>query len=88
MQLTFRIDSKYNGKEVVILHYTDTENYEKYTTAVPHVLANLMPCVSMTPSSLLHRMLLFLAGRFPAMRSASAFISILTWNTRSIWMRS
>ncbi len=34
MQLTFRIDSKYNGKEVVILHYTDTENYEKYTAKV------------------------------------------------------
>ncbi len=34
MQLTFRIDSKYNGKEVVILHYTDTENYEKYNAKV------------------------------------------------------
>lgn len=34
MQLTFRIDSKYNGKEVVILHYTDTEHYEKYNAKV------------------------------------------------------
>ena len=53
-----------------------------------HVLAKLMHCVSMTPSSLPHKMLLFSAGHFPAMLSASAFILILIRNTRSIWTHS
>ena len=52
------------------------------------VLAKLMPCVSMTPLSLPHRMPLFSAGLFLAMLSASVFISTLTRNTRSIWTRS
>ena len=58
------------------------------SSAVPHVLAKLMPCVSMTPSSLPRRMPLFSAGLFLAMLSASVFISTLTRNTRSIWTRS
>ena len=33
-QLTFTVGTEYNGREVIILHYTDDGNYEKYTGTV------------------------------------------------------
>ena len=33
-QLTFYVGTEYNGKNVIILHYTDDGNYEKYSAAV------------------------------------------------------
>ena len=33
-QLTFHVGTEYNGKNVIILHYTDDGNYEKYSAAV------------------------------------------------------
>ena len=33
-QLTFHVGTEYNGKNVIILHYTDDGNYKKYSAAV------------------------------------------------------
>ncbi len=37
VQLTFTVGTEYNGRDVVILHYTDDGNYEKYAGTVKTV---------------------------------------------------
>ena len=34
VQISFPVDSRYEGRKVTVLHYTDTDNYETYETTV------------------------------------------------------